>query len=121
VSTAGKSSLLHRLLHVERAIVTPISGTTRDTAEEPDRVTLGVDSRALFRPLAVQRRFDALVSKRQVEAITAEELEELVQLTEQCEQRDARRLRALAELAQLRQTTLSEVMGTLGITAPRYA
>lgn len=51
---AGKSSLLNRLLEEDRAIVSPVSGTTRDTIEESItldgiRVTL-VDTAGIAKP-----------------------------------------------------------------------
>ncbi len=61
----GKSSLLNRLLRAERAIVTPVPGTTRDTLEETLNIqgvplvltdTAGiVESRDLVERLGVER------------------------------------------------------------------
>ncbi len=71
-------------------------------------------------PDDVQRRFDALVVKRQTERITPGELQELIRLTEQIEQQDARRLAALGDLARVRGTTVPVLMDTLGIQPPTY-
>jgi hypothetical protein len=69
----------------------------------------------------VQRRFDALVAKRQGETITPAELTELIQITDEIEQRDAQRVAGLIELAQLRQATTTALMDALGIRPPAYA
>jgi hypothetical protein len=50
----------------------------------------------------VQRRFNDLVAKRQMETISPAELTELIQITDVIEQQDAQRLAALIALAQLR-------------------
>ena len=69
----------------------------------------------------LQRRFNELVAKRQMETITPAELTELIQITDAIEQRDAQRLAALIELAQLRQTTVPVLMDGLGIRPSAHA
>jgi tRNA modification GTPase len=67
----GKSSLLNALLRVERAIVTPIPGTTRDTLEETlnlggiplilvDTAGIRTDTRDMAEDLGVERSRAAL-------------------------------------------------------------
>lgn len=55
---AGKSSLLNALLGYERAIVTPIPGTTRDTIEE--KLTLGGVLLRLVDTAGIRRTEDAV-------------------------------------------------------------
>jgi len=68
----------------------------------------------------LQRRFNELVAKRQLETISPAELAELIQITDEIEQRDAQRLAALIELAQLRQTTVPVLMDEFGIRPPAH-
>jgi hypothetical protein len=65
-----------------------------------------------------QARYGTLVSKRQDEAISPEELQVLIRLTNQIEQQDVDRLATLTELAQLRGSAVSALMSQLGIVAP---
>ena len=58
-------------------------------------------------PIEVQKRFDELVAKREVESIRPEELSELIDLTELIETRDGERLEALNALAQSRRMPLA--------------
>ena len=67
---AGKSSLLNRLLEEDRAIVSPVSGTTRDTIEESItldgiRVTL-VDTAGIAKPRDDVEREGARRSRRAI-------------------------------------------------------
>ncbi len=72
-------------------------------------------------PTSVQKRHDELVTKREEEQITPQELQELVALTEAAEQRNVERLQALNTLAILRHTTIRELMVALGLTQITYA
>ena len=72
-------------------------------------------------PPDVQRRFNELVTKRQMETMSPAELTELIQITDEIEERDAQRLAALIDLAQLRRTTVPVLMDELGIRSPAHA
>jgi hypothetical protein len=72
-------------------------------------------------PPDMQRRFNELVAKRQMDAISPAELTELIQITDVIEQRDTQRLAALIALAQLRQISVPMLMDKLGIRPPAHA
>jgi hypothetical protein len=62
------------------------------------------------------RWFRDLVTMREAEIITPEELAELIDLTEQREADHARRMAALGALAKLRSVPLGDLMATFGVT-----
>ena len=72
-------------------------------------------------PADVQRRYDALIAKRQDFTLTSAEYDELLKLTDEIERLDAQRIEYLSELARLRKKPLTVVMDELGIQAPAYA
>jgi len=72
-------------------------------------------------PTEVQRRYDALIARRQDFALTPAEYDELLKLTDEIEMLDAQRIEYLNELARLRKKPLTIVMDELGIQAPAYA
>ena len=95
-TNVGKSTLLNRLLHEDRAIVSDIHGTTRDTIE--DTIDLnGVTFRFIdtagirqttdtIEQIGIERTYAAIEKARIViwmieEQATREEIEELMQLT----------------------------------------
>ncbi len=59
--------------------------------------------------------FEELVTKRELNIISAPELEELISITDEIEARDVVRLKALIELSQMRGLTLDELMQNLGL------
>src|SRR5262249_34240415 len=72
-------------------------------------------------PDDLRNRYGILISHREQEILTSDELEELLRLTEEVERREVDRLTALAELAQSQGLPLSELMLRLGIPAPSDA
>lgn len=60
-------------------------------------------------------RYDQLLAKRRIDALTPEELNELISLSDQVEAANVPRIKYLAELARLRNTTVSALIAELGI------
>lgn len=97
---AGKSTLLNALLNEERAIVSDIAGTTRDTIEETLNIngvlfrlidTAGIrehstdviESLGIERSMDMMKRADVVVYLYDVNTTTADEVKEQVKLFEQ--------------------------------------
>lgn len=72
-------------------------------------------------PAELQARYDELIDKRRAELLTPDEHAELLRLTDQMEGLEVQRVEHLAELARLRQTSITAVMGELGIRPPEHA
>ena len=62
-----------------------------------------------------EARYRELITARQAEALSSDEMLELRGLTDQAEKMQAERIQHLVELAQLRGTSLTHLMAELGI------
>ena len=73
-------------------------------------------ARAASKPVdsATERRYKALVLKRQNETLTTEEHQELIDLTDIMEENHAQRLEAMSQLAQLQGKSLDDVISQFG-------
>lgn len=64
--------------------------------------------------------YHQLITLRQDEKITSEDLNKLIEMTNKMEAANAERLAYLSELAQLRQVSLLQLMNDLGLKSPEY-
>lgn len=108
---AGKSSILNRLLGEDRALVSEIAGTTRDTVDTPltynGRPYLLVDTAGIRRKSRINERVEALSVMRSLRAIERSDVVLLVlDATEGLTEQDMR----LADLAADRRKPLAIVV-----------
>lgn len=61
------------------------------------------------------QRYNALIARRQAEALSTDEQSDLVALSDRLEELNAIRVQALVDLARLRRTLLPDLMQALGI------
>jgi len=71
-------------------------------------------------PQALQKRYDALIAKRQAETLSKKEYDELLRMTSRVEKLDVERMKCLAELARLRKKSLTVLMRELDIKTPAH-
>jgi hypothetical protein len=71
-------------------------------------------------PLAIQKRYDFLIKKRQSETLHDAEYEELLELTAYSENHNNQRLKHLLELASIRSQSLDDIIRDLGIKPRVY-
>lgn len=71
-------------------------------------------------PEALQKRYNALIAKRQAATLTEKEYDELLRMTSRIEKLDVERMKYLAELARLRKKSLTGLMRELDIKTPAH-
>lgn len=71
-------------------------------------------------PESLQKRYNALVVKRQSETLSKKEYDELLRLTSRIERLEVERMKYLVALARLRKKSLTVLMRDLGIKTPKH-
>lgn len=71
-------------------------------------------------PETLQKRYNALIAKRQAETLAKKEYDELLRITSRIERLDVERMKYLVALARLRKKPLTTLMRELGIKAPAH-
>ncbi|MDZ7359592.1 MAG: STAS/SEC14 domain-containing protein [candidate division KSB1 bacterium] len=71
-------------------------------------------------PKALQKRYNALIAKRQTETLSKKEYNELLHMTSRIERLDVERMKYLVALARLRKKSLTTLMRELGIKTSAY-
>ncbi|MGQ9855712.1 MAG: ribosome biogenesis GTPase Der [Fervidobacterium sp.] len=98
---AGKSSLFNMIINEERALVTPIAGTTRDTIDEivriGDKNYLFVDTAGLRKKSKIEDFIERISTLRTIEAIEKSDVVVLVIDSTQGITRQDQRIAGLAE------------------------
>lgn len=111
LSVAELEELMTQILHLRRQKLPTV--LTQSETELLQKINAGM-------PIALQKRYDFLIKKRQTETLNDANYEELIELTAYTENHNTQRLKYLLELANLRNKTLDEIIAELGIKPRVY-